>query len=130
VLCVLCVRCVCGVCGVWCVLCVLCVVCAVCAVCVVCAVCCVSGEARKGYSVTLSRQFDLTSLFALQECQSAEHRNGEAATAAVPHRSLTAMHADQRTVSGPDQVMPAVPGPHEWCWERSEGGHCGVPVAV
>jgi hypothetical protein len=40
------------------------------------------------------------------------------------------VHADQRTVSGPDQVMPAVPGPHGGRREGREGGHRGVPVAI
>jgi hypothetical protein len=69
-------------------------------------------------------------VFAFQERESAEHRDGEAAAASVPHRSHTFVHADQWTVSRPDQVMSAVPGPHEWRREGCEGRHRGVPVAV
>lgn len=69
-------------------------------------------------------------MFAFQERESAEFRDGEAAAASVPHWSLTFVHADQRTVSRPDEVMPTVPGPHEWCGEGCEGRHRGVPVAV
>ena len=69
-------------------------------------------------------------MFTFQERESAELRDREAATASVPYRSLTFVHADQRTVSRPDQVMPAVPRPHERRREGREGRHRRVPVAV
>jgi len=69
-------------------------------------------------------------VFAFQEHESAEFRDGEAAATSVPHWSLTFVHPDQRTVSRPDEVMPAVPGPHEWRRARCEGRHRRVPVAV
>lgn len=65
-----------------------------------------------------------------QERGYAEYGGCEATAASVPDRSLTIVHSDQRAVSGSDQVVPIVPGPYEWRWERSQSRYRGVSVAI
>lgn len=65
-----------------------------------------------------------------QERGCADCRGCEVTAASVPDRSLTVMHPDQRALSGSDQIVPTVPGPHERRGTRCQGWHRGVPVAV
>lgn len=45
-------------------------------------------------------------------------------------RCPAALHADSRPVAGPDEAMPAFPGPHGQRRQRREDGHPRMPVAI
>lgn len=48
----------------------------------------------------------------------------------LPHRLPATVHADPGAVPGPDEAVPAVPGPHGQRGPRCQDGHPRVPVAV